>query len=282
MNVKRALEATRIWRPGALLENVEVVEASATLRYFPSRLSTTLGICRKSVEAHRATSDGERLDIPAEAIILRPPDCTWTSVPTRAAFVSVDIGPSLLPPDAGYDRMRWVHPGQVPEFDRALHILRNAHSGLAAGAAVATLVQAVARQGFLSSVEIAAGDAAPTLKERAKDYLRAHADRNVQLAELADACGTNVYALLRRFRECFGLTPHAFHLQVRIAEARRLLAGGASAADVAALTGFADQSHFGRRFKRIVGVTPGEYARQIRRRVALSSPPAAVPRASRS
>jgi AraC-like DNA-binding protein len=264
MNVKRALEATRIWRPPALPETVEVVDAGATLRHFPPRLSTTLGICRKSTEAHLATSDGERLEFPADAVILRPPDCIWSSAPTRAAFVSVDVATSLLPTDARFKRMRWVHPMQLREFDRALHILRNAHSRLAADAAVAGLIQAVARQDFFSSEEIATAVAAPSLRERANEYLRAHVHRNVQLAELATACDTNVYVLLRRFRECFGMTPHAFHLQVRIAKARRLLAGGTSPVDVAALTGFADQSHLGRRFKTIVGVSPGEYARQVR------------------
>ena len=106
MNVKRALEATRIWRPPALPETVEVVDAGATLRHFPPRLSTTLGICRKSTEAHLATSDGERLEFPADAVILRPPDCIWSSAPTRAAFVSVDVATSLLPTDARFKRMR--------------------------------------------------------------------------------------------------------------------------------------------------------------------------------
>ena len=271
MGVEHALEGTRIWRPAALVAEVEVVEAPATLRHFPPRLSTTLGICRKSVEAHEARSDGERLAIPADAVILRPPDCTWSSETTRAAFVSIDIATSQLPEDAGCDRMRWIDPMRLPEFDSALHILRNAHSGLAAGAAVAMLVRAVSRQGFLSTRESAAEPSLSAM-ERGRDYLRANIHRNVQLSELANTCGTNVYLLLRRFRERIGMTPHAYQLQLRIAAARQLLAIGTAPIEVASLTGFADQSHFGRRFRAVVGVSPGEYARQVRHSVSVTKP----------
>jgi AraC-like DNA-binding protein len=48
---------------------------------------------------------------------------------------------------------------------------------------------------------------------------------------------------------------------MRIDLARRLLTAGASSLDVALSTGFADQSHFIRSFKRVVGTTPAQYQR---------------------
>ncbi len=57
----------------------------------------------------------------------------------------------------------------------------------------------------------------------------------------------------------FGLAPHAYLVQLRLARARRLLADGLSPAETAAALGFADQSHLGRWFRRAYGLTPAAY-----------------------
>jgi AraC-like DNA-binding protein len=58
-----------------------------------------------------------------------------------------------------------------------------------------------------------------------------------------------------------GLSPHAYQVHVRVERARSLLQKGISPAIVATNLGFADQSHFTRHFKRIMHVTPAQYAR---------------------
>jgi AraC-like DNA-binding protein len=57
-----------------------------------------------------------------------------------------------------------------------------------------------------------------------------------------------------------GVPPHAYQIQLRIARARHLLALGMPPSAVAAEVGFHDQSHFIRHFKRVLHVTPGEFA----------------------
>jgi AraC-like DNA-binding protein len=79
------------------------------------------------------------------------------------------------------------------------------------------------------------------------------------LDELAAAVGAGAFSLLRAFRDATGLPPHAYLTQLRVREARRLLDGGLRPAEVAARTGFADQAHLTRHFKRMVGVPPGAY-----------------------
>jgi AraC-like DNA-binding protein len=98
---------------------------------------------------------------------------------------------------------------------------------------------------------------------RAREHLRERWDQPVSLGELARIAGLSRFELVRRFREQTGVPPHAFHTNLRIEHARRLLATGTPAAAVAAACGFADQSHLTRTFKRAVGVTPGGYARAI-------------------
>ena len=69
--------------------------------------------------------------------------------------------------------------------------------------------------------------------------------------------------LIRLFRERTGLPPHALQVAHRVRNARRLLEAGEPIADIAAATGFADQSHLHRHFQRSLGLTPGEYRRRL-------------------
>jgi len=96
---------------------------------------------------------------------------------------------------------------------------------------------------------------------RARAHLRERWDQRVTLAQLSSVAGLSRFELVRRFRECSGVTPHAYQTNLRVEEARRRLAAGAPPAAVAAECGFADQPHLNRVFKRAVGVSPGRYAR---------------------
>ena len=79
------------------------------------------------------------------------------------------------------------------------------------------------------------------------------------LAELAAGAGLSRYQLLRAFRAEVGMPPYAWLAQHRVARARVLLEHGHRPAEAATLTGFADQAHLTRWFRRVVGVTPGAY-----------------------
>ena len=88
---------------------------------------------------------------------------------------------------------------------------------------------------------------------------------NPTLSELAElAGGLSQYQLSRAFRAHTGLPPHAYLVHVRVRRAQRLLRAGLRPAAAAVGAGFADQSHLHRHFTRIVGVTPGAYARSGR------------------
>lgn len=97
-----------------------------------------------------------------------------------------------------------------------------------------------------------------------RDYLLTHYTQNIALDELATRVNLPPLRLLRSFRKQVGLPPHAYLNHVRVQAARRLLASGWSILDTALETGFADQSHLHRHFKKMLGVTPGQYARGCR------------------
>jgi len=102
----------------------------------------------------------------------------------------------------------------------------------------------------------------PLTAQRARDYLHANLERDISLEEVALACGVDRFRLTRAFKAAFGLAPHAYLIQLRLARARRLLAQGQTPAEVAVALGFADQSHLGRWFRRAYRLTPADYRRR--------------------
>jgi AraC-like DNA-binding protein len=106
-----------------------------------------------------------------------------------------------------------------------------------------------------------------TAIRRAIDHAHEHfTDPELGIADLAAAAGLSPYHFMRCFRAATGVTAHGFVVQLRIWSARRMLAEGLPAAEVAHATGFADQSHMIRHFRMALGVTPGQYARDTLRR----------------
>jgi AraC-like DNA-binding protein len=83
------------------------------------------------------------------------------------------------------------------------------------------------------------------------------------LGEIATEAGLSRYQLVRCFRAEVGMPPYAWLAQHRVARARTLLEKGCRPAEAAALTGFADQAHLTRWFRRVVGVTPGAYRNSV-------------------
>jgi AraC-like DNA-binding protein len=98
---------------------------------------------------------------------------------------------------------------------------------------------------------------------RAKEVLLDRFSDNLSLEEVAREVGRSQYRLAHVFREAVVIGICAYLINVRVNRAHAYLATGLSPALVASLAGFADQSHLGRHFSRLVGGTPSEYARQV-------------------
>jgi len=83
------------------------------------------------------------------------------------------------------------------------------------------------------------------------------------LNALAHEAGLSRYQFLRSFARVTGMTPHAYLMQRRLHRAHQLIGRGMRLAEVAADSGFSDQSHMTRLFARSFGVAPGTYARAL-------------------
>jgi AraC-like DNA-binding protein len=102
----------------------------------------------------------------------------------------------------------------------------------------------------------------PLVAQKAREYLHANAQTDIGLDQLAAATGVDRFRLTRAFKAAYGIAPHAYLVQLRLATARRMLARGAQPATVAMTLGFADQSHLGRWFVRAYGLTPALYRKR--------------------
>ncbi|MBD1851943.1 AraC family transcriptional regulator [Leptolyngbya sp. FACHB-711] len=93
-----------------------------------------------------------------------------------------------------------------------------------------------------------------------QDYLKANYMHSITLEQLAQLAQLKPLRLLRLFQKHVGLPPHVYLVQTRVMNAKALLRSGVPLAQAAVDTGFTDQSHLNRHFKRLVGVTPKQYA----------------------
>lgn len=91
------------------------------------------------------------------------------------------------------------------------------------------------------------------------DYILAHAGQSITLDDLQELSGLNKFAIIRGFKRQYVTTPAAYHLQYRVAQAKRLLSDGLGVFDVCERLRFYDQAHLIREFKRMYGVTPASY-----------------------
>lgn len=90
-------------------------------------------------------------------------------------------------------------------------------------------------------------------------WLEEHYTERVSLDQLSERSGFNKYRLLRAFTREKGITPYHYLMTVRVGAAKKRLEEGADPLEAALDAGFSDQSHFTRAFKRLIGLTPGQY-----------------------
>jgi AraC-like DNA-binding protein len=98
---------------------------------------------------------------------------------------------------------------------------------------------------------------------RVKEYIQAHFHRDLTVTELAGVAGLSRAHLTRAFTSTFHTPPHVYLNSVRLNYAQGLIRRGMPLAEVAAACGFADQSHFSRRFKGNLGVSPAAYRKNV-------------------
>jgi AraC-like DNA-binding protein len=125
------------------------------------------------------------------------------------------------------------------------------------------MTQLIKRYADLSSTEQRLREEKRAIQQ-VRHYIDEHFAESVSLNTLAQYVSLSPYYLLRAFRAEVGMPPYVYLESVRIRHTQRLIKAGLPLAEVAAEVGFSSQSHMTRQFKKIIGVTPGQYAQHIR------------------
>jgi AraC-like DNA-binding protein len=125
------------------------------------------------------------------------------------------------------------------------------------------LIELLLEFGEKDSSEITTTDTSDIVKT-IHDYILDHVNDVITLDKLQQITGLNKFSIIRNFKKLYVTTPAAYHLQYRVAEAKRLLSKGTDVFEICEELKFYDQAHLIREFKKMYGITPGTYIDQVK------------------
>ena len=101
---------------------------------------------------------------------------------------------------------------------------------------------------------------------KAVNYMKAHCENDLTLGELADHVGYSHSHFSKVFKDEMGCGFRVYLNQLRVEKSKTLLLSGtASISEICSMCGFEDQSYYCKVFKKVTGVTPDKYRKQVRR-----------------
>ncbi|MFJ4880549.1 helix-turn-helix domain-containing protein [Streptomyces sp. NPDC088745] len=256
---------------------VEVFHAHFTEHAYPMHVHDSWTLLIVDDGAVRYDLDRFRRGTPGDTVSLLPPHVPHNGSPAtahgfRKRVLYLDstqlddslIGAAVDGPDLTDPRLRarvgqlhaaLAHPGDFFEAESRLALVRERlHFHL--------------RPRLLHSGPVPGRRVARDLRE----LLDARLHQGVTLDEAAGLVHAHPTHLIRAFSSAYGIAPHQYLVSRRVDHARRLLLDGRPPGEVATAVGFYDQSHLTRHFKRVVGTTPGRYAKGPARRTTPCAP----------
>ncbi|MEV0911689.1 helix-turn-helix transcriptional regulator [Streptomyces hokutonensis] len=251
------------WRP-RIPGVVEVFHAHFTEYAYPMHVHDAWTLLIVDDGAVRYDLDRHEHGTPHDTVSLLPPHVPHNGSPAtphgfRKRVLYLDgthlpddlIGSAVDRPDLRDPQLRLRvgqlhtaldHPGDELEAESRLTLIaERLHAHLRRSAAAPT------------------GD--PALARTLRELLDARVTEGIALDEAARLVHAHPAHLVRAFSGAYGIAPHQYLMSRRVDRARRLLLDGRPPGEVAAATGFYDQSHLTRHFRKLVGVTPGRYSR---------------------
>jgi AraC-like DNA-binding protein len=269
------------WRP-RISGVVEVFHAHFTEYAYPMHVHDAWTLLIVDDGAVRYDLDRHERDAPHDTVSLLPPNVPHNGSPAtpdgfRKRVVYLDgthlddtlIGPAVDGPDlrdpvlrrrVGQLHTALGRPGDELEAESRL-----------------TLVGEQLRTRLRPRLATEAPRRDPVLARRLRELLDERVVEGLSLEEAGRLVQAHPAHLVRAFSGAYGIAPHQYLNARRVDRARRLLLAGHGPAEVAALTGFHDQPHLTRHFRKLVGVTPGRYragaGRRPRNTAEVARPP---------
>lgn len=217
---------------------------------------------------------GERYKVVPDQIFIIPPDevhsCGSEGEPHtyRLFLIRSDVLNMILPKteEDNYDFKNLVFDDRK-RFEELLNlhaVLMSAETSFfKQSAVISTIGDVVEHCADIGKVVRISNKQHDSVK-RVQNFIETHYEECFSLGDIARYAYLSPYYLIRVFRQIIGIPPHIYQQQVRIRHAKEMLVHGISLVEVASKTGFTDQSHFSNVFKKMIGITPGEYTKSIR------------------
>ncbi|MFI1016126.1 AraC family transcriptional regulator [Streptomyces sp. NPDC020965] len=254
------------WRP-SVAGVVEVFHAHFTEHVYPMHVHDAWTLLIVDDGAVRYDLDRHQRGTPGDTVSLLPPHVPHNGSPAgpqgfrkRVLYLDMTqldeslIGPAVDGPDLNDPVLR----RRVGQLHTAL-----AHRGdeFEAESRLALIGERLGEH--LRPRLTAAETTSPArgVAQSLRDLLDERLLGGIALHEAARLLHAHPTHLVRAFSGAFGIAPHQYLTSRRVDLARRLLLDGQPPGEVAGAAGFYDQSHLTRHFKRVVGITPGRYAR---------------------
>jgi AraC-like DNA-binding protein len=266
------LPRTRIWR-SQYLKSIELVHGVYQSYSSPRHFHEELELNIKQGDGWQFNYRGTMHSVPSDTLVVTQPgeahqadseserDCTF-----RGLRVGVDLLQQVAIDVAGRDTelpffpMPLVYDGDFnTKFVQVHQALEQSTSQLEQQTLTLDLLAQLVLRYAENPPHLAKLGTEIQPVHRVRDYIEEHSNREISLEQLARVANLSPFHLNRSFRQTFGMPPHAYQIQMRILQAKRLLRKEYSIEQVAIKTGFGSQSHFGSHFKHLVFVTPKQY-----------------------
>lgn len=262
------MEQVRAWRP-PVPGVAEVFHAHFTEHVYPMHAHSTWTLLIVDDGAVRYDLDRHEHGALAGVVTLLPPDVPHNGRSAdpgnpdgfrkRVLYLERDsLGADLV--GAAVDRPAFADPLLRQRIHQVHRALRAPGEELAAESRL-TLVRERLRERLTPLAP--APPAEPPSRQAAsllRDLIDARVVEGVSLEAAAGELHFHPVHLIRSFTRAYGMAPHRYLTSRRVDLARGLLLAGMPAAQAATESGFWDQSHLNRHFKRVVGVSPSRFA----------------------
>jgi AraC-like DNA-binding protein len=260
-----ALDGVEVFRPAEFAGEVELQTGEPAMRSWPTRLCEGFEITLLIGPTHPATIQGRPTETPGKTTFVQMPGTVWSAPEALGALLSMEITPAL------FERLvhQWpkrsslpgpsqiVVPWLIDFFWSAHEVMRSSCDAMMRSE---TLVRLVGTTLTLLTGSQAEAPSSSDGVSKVRDAIHDRPAHAPSIDELAALAGLTVFELVRAFRQRYGVTPSRYRQALRVARARRLLAGGRRIDEVATELGFASASALGRVFATHVGLTPERYA----------------------
>jgi len=270
VELRSSEEEARFLRPPTL-PGVEALHATFIHHRYAPHVHDALTIAHVVEGAAGFELDGRRHLAPAGSVFLIPPQAVHTgesASPGGYSYRVLYLEPEQLAERHGSELRCNTRPPPIvvrhPELAQALGLVHGTlplpAAALEQGEALAIVIRFVYELMSSSRQRSEPGRVGHPAVEQARAYIHDRWREDFTLDQLARAADLSPFHLSRRFRTQIGMPPSAYRRALRVQAAQRLLRTGTPPARAAAECGFYDQAHLNHHFKRVTGVTPGQYA----------------------